>query len=308
MAQGGRGGGVNVLEADVEASLGERADFAGENERLRAARAAAKAQVLVRDADRRVRLRVRGEHKAHRVVLHMRRDRHLPHEPLQLRQRGTVADLVHGHPLVLGGASDHFGEVRRVRIANDELEEEAVELRLGQRISSLLVNRVLRREHEERLDQFADLPARRDALLLHRFEHRGLRLGRGAVDFVREDNVRKDRPALELKLPPSIGRFHHHVRAENVGGHQIGRELDAVERQFQHLAQRPHEQRLAQTRHALQQHMPAREDGDERAIHDVRVPDDDLADLVAQRGETLAEGGDLLLGVHRVGCRLKVEG
>jgi hypothetical protein len=49
MAQRGQRGGLDVLEADVEPGLCQRADFAGENERLCAKRAAAKADVLVRN-------------------------------------------------------------------------------------------------------------------------------------------------------------------------------------------------------------------------------------------------------------------
>ncbi len=56
--------------------------------------------------------------------------------------------------------------------------------------------------------------------------------------------------------------------------------------------------RFAETGHAFEQHMPAGENGDERAIDDFSVPDDDLADFVAQRGETLAEGGDLRFSAH----------
>ena len=39
------------------------------------------------------------------------------------------------------------------RIADGELHHEPVELRFGQRIRALLLDRVLRREHEERLGQ-----------------------------------------------------------------------------------------------------------------------------------------------------------
>ena len=40
-----------------------------------------------------------------------------------------------------------------------------------------------------------------DLPLLHRLQQRGLRLGRGAVDFVGEDQVAEDRPLLEYELP-----------------------------------------------------------------------------------------------------------
>ncbi len=73
------------------------------------------------------------------------------------------------------------------------LKKKRSKLRFGQRIGALLVNRVLRGHDEERLGQLADFAAGRDAFFLHGFEHGRLRLGRGAVDFVRQDQVGENR-------------------------------------------------------------------------------------------------------------------
>ena len=43
---------LDVVEADIEATLGQRADLGGENQRLPAARAAAEAEVLIGDRRR----------------------------------------------------------------------------------------------------------------------------------------------------------------------------------------------------------------------------------------------------------------
>ena len=107
----------------------------------------------------------------------------------------------------VGGAVDDFGQFVRVRIADDDFEEEAVELRFGQRIGAFLVNRVLRGQDEERFDEFADFAAGGDLFFLHGFEHGGLRLGRGAIDFVGENQVREDRAALELETRAGPRRF-----------------------------------------------------------------------------------------------------
>ena len=109
-------------------------------------------------------------------------------------------------------------------------------------------------------------------MFLHGFEQGGLRLGRGAVDFVREDQVRENRAALELELAPAAGSFHDDVRAENVRRHQVGRELDAVEGQIEHLAQRADQQRLAETGNAFEQDVAAGEEGDQRAFDDLSWP------------------------------------
>ena len=49
--------------------------------------------------------------------------------------------------------------------------------------------------------------------------------------------------------------------------------------QPKHPAQRPHEQRLAQPRHALDQHVPAGEQGHQRAQHQFVLADEDSAHL-----------------------------
>ena len=73
-------------------------------------------------------------------------------------------------------------------------------MRFGQWIGAFLLDWVLRRHHEEGLVEHVGLPADGDAALLHRFEKRRLRLGRGAVDFVSQHDLREDRPLAELKL------------------------------------------------------------------------------------------------------------
>ena len=83
MAQRRRGNGLDVIEADVETALGQGADFAGEQQGLRAARAAAEAQILVGDRRGGFGLRMRREDQTHGVILDVRRDGHLAHQLLQ---------------------------------------------------------------------------------------------------------------------------------------------------------------------------------------------------------------------------------
>ncbi len=180
-------------------------------------------------------------------------------------------------------AVDDRRQLLAAGVADDQLEEEAVELRLGQRVRAFLLDRVLRGHHEERLLELVVLAADGDGAFLHRFEQGRLRLGRGAVDFVGQADLREDRPLLKLEEPLAVGRLHHHVRAQDVGRHQVGRELDAREVQVERLGQRAHQQRLAQARHAFQQAVPADEQAGEHAVDDVVVPDDHAADLLADR-------------------------
>ena len=90
--------------------------------------------------------------------------------------------------------------------AHVQLEHEAVDLRLGQRIRPFLLDGVLRGEHEERLGQLERLPADGDLLLLHRLEQRRLHLGRRAVDLVGEHDVGEDRAAASPRIAPWPGR------------------------------------------------------------------------------------------------------
>ena len=86
------------------------------------------------------------------------------------------------------------------------------------------------------------LAADGDRLLLHRFEERRLRLGRGTVDLVGEDEVGEDRAGLELELLAAFGRVDDDVGADDVGGHQVGRELDPGELHLQGVGQGPDQQ------------------------------------------------------------------
>ena len=68
-----------------------------------------------------------------------------------------------------------------------------------------------------------------DLVLLHRFEQRGLRLGRRAVDFVGQDHVarRSGRARTSCFRPFAVSCKN--FRAGDVRRHEVGRELDALE-------------------------------------------------------------------------------
>jgi hypothetical protein len=62
-----------------------------------------------------------------------------------------------------------------------------------------LLDRVLRREDEERRLELVGFSTVRDGAFLHRLEQRRLRLRRRAVDLIREDDLAEDRPGLNWK-------------------------------------------------------------------------------------------------------------
>jgi hypothetical protein len=113
-----------------------------------------------------------------------------------------------------------------VRIADDHLHHEAVDLRFGQRIGALLFQRVLRGEHQERARQRIGFIADGDLAFLHGFEQRALHLGRRAVDFVRQNEIAENRAVLGAE--GAVLRVVNHG-ADDVGGQHVGRELQTLE-------------------------------------------------------------------------------
>ncbi len=102
-----------------------------------------------------------------------------------------------------------------------------------------------------------------DAAFLHRFEQGGLCFRRGAVDFVGEQEIGENGAALETELPPGTVRiFFQNLGSENIGGHQIGSELDAFALEFERAGERTGHERLGQAGRADEQTMAAGEQGD----------------------------------------------
>ena len=205
-----------------------------------------------------------------------------------------------------------FGDVRRGRhlddaelllllgVIDEDVEHEAVLLRLGQRIGAFLLDGVLRRQHEERVGQLVPGAADGDLPLLHGFEQGGLRLGRRAVDLVGEDDVGEQRAVQELEqragrssCPPASTSVPVMSRR-----HQVGRELDAAEAEAERVGQGADHERLGQARHADEQAVAAGEDGDEQLFEDALLADDGLAHLLADAAIAVVEpldGGQVAL-------------
>src|SRR5437667_8250282 len=84
------GGALEVVKADVEPALGQRADFAGENQGLSAARAAAEAELLIGNLRGGFGLRVWGQDHTYGGVLVVTGLRHFTNELLQFHQADSV--------------------------------------------------------------------------------------------------------------------------------------------------------------------------------------------------------------------------
>src|SRR6185312_9286587 len=175
-------------------------------------------------------------------------------------------DVPHGYLVLARHAAQHFLLLVARRITNVQLEHEAVDLRLGQRIGSFLLDRILRGQHEKRLLQDVRRAADRNLLLLHRFEQCGLHFRWRTIDFVRQDYVREDRSLFNGE---TTRRLIVHLRADDIRRQQIGGELNSLKRRADCFGQRAHGERLGQTRHTLEKHVAPREQSYEQALHHV---------------------------------------
>ena len=100
-----------------------------------------------------------------------------------------------------------------------------------------------------------------DVALLHHLEHRRLRLRRGAVDLVGEDDVGEHRAGPELERAV---RLVVDQPAGDVGRQQVGRELHAPPRAVHRVGDRLGQRRLAGAGHVLEEQVALGEEAHER--------------------------------------------
>jgi hypothetical protein len=165
----------------------------------------------------------------------------------RLQRFDQVAPIDAAQQLALGGSR---------RIAKVHAHQESIQLRLRQRKCADLILWILRGDDEEWLGQRHRLAVERDLVFFHRLEQRALRLGRGAVDFVRQHQLREDRAALETKFAGLAVEYRHpeHIRRQQVAG-----ELNALKRQAEGLRQAVRQGGFADAGDVLDEQMAARQ-------------------------------------------------
>ena len=126
--------------------------------------------------------------------------------------------------------------------------------------------------------------------LRHRFQQRRLRLGRGAVDLVRQHQVGEDRARLKRELPAALRWSSSRMLVPVMSaGIRSGVNWMRLNCEVERFGQRPHQHRLAQAGHAFQQRVAAADQADQHVAHDVRLADHDRADFFLDPGHDLAE-------------------
>src|SRR2546427_3573815 len=178
------------------------------------------------------------------------------------------------------------------RIADVDLQQEAIDLGFRERIGPLVLDRILRRNHEERPVQRERLALQGRLPFLHRLEKGGLGLRRGAVDLVREEDVREDGTPSKDEF---AGLAVEHVRPGDVRGQEVRRELDAAEREAEARGERFRDEGLRQPRDVFDQEVTVAEDRPEDALQDGALADDHGLDRVEEVAADLPDRRD----VHR---------
>ena len=80
----------------------------------------------------------------------------------------------------------------------------------------------------------------------------------------------------------ALVRHVEDVGADDVGGHQVGRALHALELQAQDARERADRQRLGQAGHAFEQRVAAADDRQQQQVDHLGLPDDHLGELAAR--------------------------
>jgi hypothetical protein len=129
-------------------------------------------------------------------------------------------------------------------------------------------------------DEINRAPAKVQSALLEVMQER-------QVTIAGEQKVAEHRPERSGEL---AGLLVVDAGAHQVGGHQVGRELDPLELAAHGVGQRLHGERLGQARHAFDQQVALRQHGDHHAFQEPVLPDDDALDLVQDLFHQLRRG------------------
>ena len=132
--------------------------------------------------------------------------------------------------------------------------------------------------------------------------------GRGAVDFVGEQQVSEYRALAQLET--AVLRIVA-VMAGNVGWHQIRGKLDAAKFAGKGLRQRAHEQGFTGARHAFEQHMAAGQEYGKHFVHHLLLADEHFVQPRAQHlngTHALLNGGvgAGLVGLGKIDVRHRI--
>jgi len=242
----------NVFSRDVVTAHHQRARLGCERQKHRSPHAPAILDVPAYDLGRQRIFGACRSDQLDRVAAHGLGDRDLPDQPLKLhdllRRRADI-DLGDIHSCRIAVHDLYFVVVGQV--VEDDVEKKAVELRLGQRVCPLELDRVLRRKHEKRPVDTVMVAAHGYGELLHGFEQGRLCLWRRSIDLIGEQYIGENRARNERPGPVSRRDvLFDDIGTRHIRGHEVRGELDTLEGQSQRQCERTDQQRLRRSRHA----------------------------------------------------------
>ena len=100
-----------------------------------------------------------------------------------------------------------------MHVTERKLHGESIHLRLGQGIGAAELNWILGGNNEKQVCQVTAFAVHAYLVFSHRLQKGRLGARRSAVDFVGEQDIRKDRPLMEMELLVALAKNRY---AENV--------------------------------------------------------------------------------------------
>jgi len=187
------------------------------------------------------------------------------------------------------GLREHLALGFGVGIAETDAQQETVELRVGQGEGPGKVDRILGRDHQERLRQPMRASVDRDLAFGHRLQQRALRLRCGAIDFVGHHDLGEHRSRMERELcaVALVDRY-----AEDVGWQQVAGELDALEGQAERAGEGMRQRRFAHPRQVLHQKVAVGHHAGEGEANAVGLAQQHAVDLRNRGSESIERVAD----------------
>ena len=163
------------------------------------------------------------------------------------------------------------------RIAHGQADHKAVELAIGQGLSTRRTHRVLGRDAHKGARHRMRLAIDSHSALFHNLEQGRLRLCAGTVDLVAQQQVAVHRAPHKAER---TGIAIVHRKARNVRGQRVGRKLHALKVQAQRTGQCQRQCGLAGAGHILEQDMAASVDGHQSLLDHLALTQQGTAHFV----------------------------
>ena len=165
--------------------------------------------------------------------------------------------------------------VRR-RIGKHNLQQETIELRLRQRISAFVLDRIFGCQHGKHRRERITFTVNRDLPLFHCFEQRRLRLRRRAINLVSKQDIGEHRTTPQVKARVCQVEY---VGARDVRRHQVWRELNPPEPRVNNARECLDGKRFGRAGNTFDQRVAFGEQRDQNLFDGSVLADDNFAQL-----------------------------